>query len=65
MTAGEKRFFDETMLDYLVCPLTRSALRYDAERHELRSESAGLAYPIIEGIPVMLPEEARVIDAGG
>ena len=51
--------FDEALLDYLVCPLTRAPLRYDAGRHELVSEAAGLAYPIMRGIPVMLPEEAR------
>lgn len=54
--------FDETLLDYLVCPLTRTPLRYDAARHELVSDQAGLAYPIMEGIPVMLPEETRRLD---
>jgi uncharacterized protein YbaR (Trm112 family) len=50
---------DPTLLDKLVCPLTRTRLRYDAERQELVSEAAGLAYPIRNGVPVMLVEEAR------
>lgn len=50
---------DPELLAVLVCPLTRTSLRYDAERQELVSEAAGLAYPIREGVPVMLVEEAR------
>ena len=50
---------DQILLDKLVCPLTRTRLRYDAERQELVSEAAGLAYPIRNGVPVMLVEEAR------
>ncbi|MBV1701897.1 MAG: Trm112 family protein [Hyphomicrobiales bacterium] len=50
------------LLELLVCPLTRTALSYDAERQELISRAARLAYPIREGIPIMLPEEARVLD---
>ena len=47
------------LLDMLVCPLTRTKLRYDEEAQELVSDEAGLAYPIRDGIPVMLIEEAR------
>ncbi len=53
---------DQALLDKLVCPLTRTKLRYDAERRELISEAAGLAYPIRRGVPVMLIEEARQLD---
>ncbi len=54
--------FDRRMLEALVCPQTRATLRYDADAQELISEPAGLAYPIRNGIPVMLIEEARKID---
>lgn len=54
---------DKALLEMLVCPLTKTALRYDAEKQELVSEKAKLAYPIREGIPVMLVEEARKLDA--
>lgn len=47
------------LLEILVCPLTKTTLRYDREAQELISQAAGLAYPIRDGIPVMLPEEAR------
>ncbi|HEX8217270.1 MAG TPA: Trm112 family protein [Allosphingosinicella sp.] len=47
------------LLDILVCPLTRTKLRYDEAAQELISDQAGLAYPIRDGIPVMLIEEAR------
>ncbi len=53
---------DPRMLDMLVCPLTKSVLRYDAERQELISDKARLAFPIREGIPIMLPDEARRLD---
>jgi len=53
---------DISLLEMLVCPLTKSVLKYDAEKQELISESAKLAYPIREGIPVMLVEEARKLD---
>ncbi len=49
---------DPRLLAILVCPLTRGPLRYDAGRQLLVSEAAGLAYPIRDGVPVMLPEEA-------
>ena len=50
---------DPKLLELLVCPLTKSRLDYDAERQELISRQAKLAYPIRDGIPIMLPEEAR------
>ncbi len=50
---------DPWLLDRLVCPATRTPLRYDEAADELISEAAGLAYPIRDGIPVMLVEEAR------
>jgi len=54
---------DPDLLAILVCPLTKGPLRYDAERQELVSDSARLAYPIRNGIPVMLVEEARSLDS--
>lgn len=51
--------FDRRMLEALICPRTQTTLRYDAERQELVSEAAHLAYPIRNGIPVMLEDEAR------
>lgn len=53
---------DPKLLEILVCPLTKSRLEYDASAQELISRAAGLAYPIRDGIPVMLPEEARKLD---
>jgi uncharacterized protein YbaR (Trm112 family) len=53
---------DPKLLELLVCPLTKGPLRYDRERQELISEQAGLAYPIRDGIPIMLVDEARPID---
>lgn len=53
---------DPKLLEILVCPLTKVPLRYDADRQELFSDQAGLAYPIRDGIPVMLPDEARQMD---
>ena len=50
---------DPKLLEILVCPLTKGPLRYDAERQELVSVKAGLAYPIRDGIPIMLVSEAR------
>ena len=62
---AENRGIDRKMLEILACPLTKGPLRYDAEAGELISESAGLAYPIRDGIPIMLPQEARAIDDDG
>lgn len=53
---------DPKLLERLVCPVTKTRLVYDAERHELVSRAAGLAYPIRDGIPIMLAEEARDIN---
>jgi len=53
---------DAKLLEILVCPITRMKLRYDETAQELVSEAAGLAYPIRDGVPVMLPEEARVLN---
>jgi len=50
---------DPRLLEILVCPLTKAPLRYDREARELISEEAGLAYPIRDGIPIMLIDEAR------
>jgi uncharacterized protein len=50
---------DPKLLELLVCPLTKGPLDYDAERQELISRQAKLAFPIRDGIPIMLPEEAR------
>ncbi|MEL6641972.1 MAG: Trm112 family protein [Pseudomonadota bacterium] len=54
--------FDPKMLEALVCPETRNRLEYNAETQELVSKNAGLAFPIRGGIPVMLVDEARVIE---
>ena len=53
---------DPWLLERLVCPVTRTPLRYDEEAGELISDAAGLAYPIRDGVPVMLPEEARRVE---
>lgn len=54
--------FDRRMLEALICPETHARLDYDAGRQELVSKSAGLAFPIRNGIPVMLVDEARKLD---
>lgn len=59
---------DPKLLELLVCPVTKGPLEYDAEAGELISKAAGLAFPIQDGIPIMLPEDARALDsdaAGG
>lgn len=53
---------DPRLLEMLICPLTRGPLTYDRARGELISEKAGLAYPVRNGIPIMLAEEARPLD---
>jgi hypothetical protein len=55
---------DPRLLEILVCPVTRGPLVYDRARAELVSPGARLAYPIREGVPIMLPEEARTLDDG-
>ena len=52
---------DPKLLEILVCPLTKGPLQYDADKQELISRQARLAFPIRDGIPIMLPEEARVL----
>ena len=56
---------DRKLLDILVCPLTKGPLRYDAASQELISDRAGLAYPIRDGIPIMLVDEARQLSERG
>jgi uncharacterized protein len=53
---------DPKLLEILVCPVTKTTLEYNAERQELISRAAKLAYPIRDGIPIMLPEEARRLE---
>ena len=52
---------DPKLLEILVCPLTRTMLQYDREKQELVSRAAGLAYPIRDGVPVMLADAARAL----
>jgi uncharacterized protein len=52
---------DRHLLDLLVCPVTRGLLRYDAEAQELISDQAGLAFPIRQGIPILLVDQARAV----
>jgi hypothetical protein len=54
--------FDEKLLDKLVCPVSRTALRYDRQAQKLFSDAAGLAYPIRDGTAIMLVEEARLLN---
>lgn len=56
---NERRQTSPRLLEILVCPVTKSTLRYDADKQELVSEKASLAFPIQEGIPIMLVDEAR------
>lgn len=60
--AGKAPELDPRLLEILVCPVTRGPLTYDRARGELISVKAGLAYPIRDGIPIMLAEEARVLE---
>ena len=53
---------DKHLLDILVCPVTKAPLQYDKERQELICKASRLAYPIRDGIPIMLEEEARVLE---
>lgn len=59
---GAVREISPKLLESLVCPVTKAVLSYDAEAQELISRAAKLAYPIRDGIPIMLPEEARQLD---
>ena len=58
------RQVDVGLLELLVCPVSGGVLRYDAAARELVCETSGLAYPIRDGIPIMLPEEARTLQQG-
>ena len=60
--ASLRKEIDRKLLEILVCPLTKGPLRYDAAQQELISDSAALAFPIRDGIPIMLPDEARRLD---
>ncbi len=60
-----KSGIDPKLLEILVCPLTKGPLTYDRDAQELISEQAGLAYPIRDGIPIMLVDEARQLDSAG
>jgi len=60
--AREPRRVDPRLLEILVCPVTRATLSYDSARGELVSRAAKLAYPIRDGVPIMLPEEARPLE---
>ncbi len=62
-TNADKGGIDPRLLEILVCPVTKGPLRYDAGKGELVSEQAGLAFPIRDGIPIMLVDEARRLDA--
>ena len=62
-SSAKPRDVDPRLLEILVCPVTKGPLRYDAAHNELISEQAGLAYPIREGIPIMLADEARPLDS--
>lgn len=62
MSENKEKSVDPRLLEVLVCPVTKSTLRYDREKQELISDSAKLAYPIRDGVPIMLPEEAREIE---
>lgn len=61
-TPPDAETFDRRMLESLVCPRSQTRLDYDAEKQELVSKKAGLAFPIRNGIPVMLVDEARRLD---
>ena len=63
MTERLENTVDPKLLEILVCPLTKGPLEYDAAAQELISHKAGLAYPIRDGIPIMLIDEARQLDA--
>ncbi|XP_056424572.1 protein preY, mitochondrial [Hyla sarda] len=55
------REFDPSVLQFLVCPLSRKPLRYDESANELVNDELGIAYPIVDGIPNMIPQDARMI----
>ncbi|XP_028814410.1 protein preY, mitochondrial [Denticeps clupeoides] len=59
--ASDKSRFDTSLLDVLVCPLSKKPLRYDEKTNELINEELGIAYPVVSGIPNMIPQDARLI----
>ncbi len=59
MTDAPVNTIDRKLLEILVCPVTKTTLEYDVVRQELISRAAGLSFPILDGIPIMLPDEAR------
>ena len=59
---ARERKIDPKLLELLVCPMTKGPLSYNAERQELISNAARLAYPIRDGIPILLADEARVLE---
>lgn len=61
-TPKHETLFDRRMLEALICPLTQTTLSYDAERQELVSKAANVAFPIRNGIPILLADEARSLD---
>ncbi len=63
MAPSDTSSVDPKLLEILVCPVTKGPLEYDAAAQELISKQAGLAYPIRDGIPIMLAEEARELDS--
>ncbi|HAK62491.1 MAG: Trm112 family protein [Pseudomonadota bacterium] len=65
MSANPEHEADPKLLEILVCPLTKKPLEYDPQAQELISRAAGLAYPIRDGIPIMLVEEARSLNLSG
>ena len=62
MAPSDTSSVDPKLLEILVCPITKGPLEYDAAAQELISKQAGLAYPIRDGIPIMLPDEARKLE---
>ena len=62
MKKNNDKIVDPKLLEILICPVTKGPLAYDQTKQELVSKQAGLAYPIREGIPIMLQEEARKIE---
>ncbi|XP_028307176.1 protein preY, mitochondrial [Gouania willdenowi] len=60
-TDGTQPPFDASLLDLLVCPLSKKTLRYEAKTNELINDDLGIAYPIVDGIPNMIPQDARLI----
>jgi len=62
VSGSANRSIDPELLAILTCPVTRTPLVYDEAAQELVSEAAGLAYPVVDGVPVMIPDEARRLD---